>query len=297
MALNTRKLGSQGLEVSSLGLGCLAMVRSYGPADEAESVATLHRAIELGCTFLDTAAAYGPFRNEELLGRALEGKRGQVILGTKFGFDLAEGKVAGINSNPDHIRQSVEASLTRLKTDYIDVLYQHRVDPKVPVADVAGVVGELVRQGKVRFFGLCEAGAADIRRAHAVHPVSVLQGDYSLLQRRLEHEVLPLLRELGIGLVPAAPFAQAISGWEEAGSNEQVVNAQANLAAVKTINEISVAKNVKAEHITLAWLLHKGQDIVPVPGAKRRKNLEENVAAAEITLDGTQMAALDGILG
>ncbi|TIW99744.1 MAG: aldo/keto reductase, partial [Mesorhizobium sp.] len=208
MTLKTRKLGSQGLEVSAIGLGCMGMSQSYGPADEAESIATLHRAIELGCTFLDTAEVYGPYTNEALLGRALKGKRGQVTIATKFGFRIENGKQIGTDSRPEHIREVVEASLVRLATDHIDLLYQHRVDPAVPMEDVAGAVDKLVAQGKVRFFGLSEAGAANIRRAHAVHPVSAVQSEYSLWERNLEPEIIPLLRQLGIGLVPFSPLGR-----------------------------------------------------------------------------------------
>jgi aryl-alcohol dehydrogenase-like predicted oxidoreductase len=209
MTLSTRKLGNQGLKVSAIGLGCMGMSQSYGPADETESIATLHRAIELGCTFLDTAEAYGPFLNEELLGRALKGRRDQVTIATKFGFRIEDGKQTGErNSRPEHIREVVEASLRRLGTDHIDLLYQHRIDPAVPIEDVAGTVSALVKQGKVRFFGLSEAGVSNIRRAHAVHPVSAVQSEYSLWERNLEHDVIPVLRELGIGLVPFSPLGR-----------------------------------------------------------------------------------------
>ncbi|TIV22899.1 MAG: aldo/keto reductase, partial [Mesorhizobium sp.] len=208
MSLGKHKLGSQGLEVSAIGLGCMGMSQSYGPADEAESIATIHRAIELGCTFLDTAEVYGPFVNEELLGRALQGRRDKVTIATKFGFRIVDGKQSGTDSRPDHIREVVEASLKRLATDHIDLLYQHRVDPAVPMEDVAGTVGELVAEGKVRFFGLSEAGIANIRRAHAAYPVSALQSEYSLWERNLEPEIIPALKELGIGLVPFAPLGR-----------------------------------------------------------------------------------------
>jgi len=208
MTLPLRKLGRQGLEVSAIGLGCMGMSQSYGPADEAESIATLHRSIELGCTFLDTAEVYGPFTNEDLLGRALAGKRDKIVIATKFGFRLQDGKMLGTTSRPEDIRQAVEGSLKRLRTDYIDLLYQHRVDRKVPMEDVAGAVGELVKQGKVKYFGLSEAGVANIRRAHAVHPVSALQSEYSLWERNLERDVIPVLRELGIGLVPFCPLGR-----------------------------------------------------------------------------------------
>jgi aryl-alcohol dehydrogenase-like predicted oxidoreductase len=206
--LATRKLGREGLEVSVIGLGCMGMSHAYGTPDDAESVATIHRAIDLGCTLFDTAEAYGPFQNEELLGRALQGKRDGVVIATKFGFLLKDGKRAGTDSRPEHIRDVVDASLKRLRTDHIDLLYQHRVDPDVPMEDVAGTVKELVGQGKVRYFGLSEAGEDAIRRAHAVQPVSALQSEYSIWERNLEDRIIPLLRELGIGLVPFSPLGR-----------------------------------------------------------------------------------------
>lgn len=208
--LPTRKLGRQGLEVSMIGLGCMGMSQSYGPADEKESIATLHRALDLGCNFLDTAEVYGPFTNEELLGRALKGRRAEVVIATKFGFRLEGGRQVGgeRDSRPEHIREAVEGSLRRLQTDHIDLLYQHRVDPAVPIEEVAGAVGQLVHAGKVRYFGLSEAGKGNIRRAHAVHPVSARQSEYSLWERNLEPEIIPPLRELGIGLVPFCPLGR-----------------------------------------------------------------------------------------
>jgi aryl-alcohol dehydrogenase-like predicted oxidoreductase len=309
MTLSRRKLGSQGLEVSAIGLGCMGMSQSYGPADEAESIATLYRSIELGCTFFDTAEVYGPFKNEDLVGRALVAKRDQVVIATKFGFDITDGKIVGTDSSPGRIRQTVEASLKRLRTDHIDLLYQHRVDRNVPMEDVAGAVGDLVRQGKVRFFGLSEAGVTNIRRAHAVHPVSALQSEYSLWERNLEQDVIPVLRELGIGLVPFSPLGRGFLTGEVIRAEDypeddfrrndpryQGANFDANMAAAQTVRDISVAKNVKPGQIALAWLLHKGQDIVPIPGTKRRKYLEENVTADAIVLDPAQMKALDGAL-
>ena len=309
MALRTRKLGSQGLEVSALGLGCMGMSQSYGPADEAESIATLHRAIELGCTFLDTAEVYGPYTNEDLLGRALAGKRDQVTIATKFGFRIEDGKNTGTNSRPEHIREAVEGSLKRLRTDHIDLLYQHRVDRTVPMEDVAGAVGELVKQGKVRFFGLSEAGAASIRRAHAVHPVSALQSEYSLWERNLEQDVIPLLRQLGIGLVPFSPLGRgfltgAVKRAEQYPEDDfrrndpryQGANYDANVKAAQTVRGIAEALDAKPGQIALAWLLHRGDDIVPIPGTKRRKYLEENVAAAAVALDDAQIEALDEAL-
>ena len=309
MTLRTRKLGHQGLEVSAMGLGCMGMSQSYGPADEAESIATLHRAIELGCTFLDTAEVYGPFTNEDLLGRALAGKRDQVVIATKFGFKIEEGKSHGTDSRPEHIREVVDASLKRLRTDHIDLLYQHRVDRHVPIEDVAGTVGELVKQGKVRFFGLSEASVANIRRAHAVHPLSALQSEYSLWERNLERDVIPVLRELDIGLVPFSPLGRGFLTGEVKRAEEypeddfrrndpryQGANYDANVKAARTVRDIAAGLNAKPGQIALAWLLHKGDEVVPIPGTKRRKYLEENVAAADITLDATQMKALDDAL-
>ena len=309
MTLNTRKLGTQGLAVSALGLGCMGMSQSYGPAEEAESIATLHRAIELGCTFLDTAEVYGPYTNEELLGRALEGKRRQVVIATKFGFRIKDNEVTGLDSRPEHIRQAVDACLTRLRTDYIDLLYQHRVDKKVPMEDVAGAVRELIAAGKVRYFGLSEAGIATIRRAHAVQPVSALQSEYSLWERNLETGIIPTLRELGIGLVPFSPLGRGFLTGEVKRAEEYPPddfrhqdprysgrNYDANIAAVQIVREIAAAKSAKPSQIALAWLLAKGEDIVPIPGAKRRMHLEENLGAGSIVLSQTQVAQLDAAL-
>lgn len=314
MTLATRKLGSQGLKVSAIGLGCMGMSQSYGPADEAESIATLHRAIELGCTFLDTAEVYGPHTNEALLGRALKGKRDQVTIATKFGFRIENGKqIGGVDSRPEHIREVVEASLGRLATDHIDLLYQHRVDPDVPMEDVAGAVGRLVAEGKVRFFGLSEAGSANIRRAHAIFPVSALQSEYSLWERNLEPEIIPLLKELGIGLVPFSPLGRGFltgdvkraedypeGDYRRNDPRYQGENYDANVEAAGTVRDIAAARRVKPGQIALAWLLGKGtgfgMDIVPIPGTKRRKYLEENIAAASLRLDAAEMAALDEAL-
>jgi aryl-alcohol dehydrogenase-like predicted oxidoreductase len=314
MTLATRKLGSQGLKVSAIGLGCMGMSQSYGPADEAESIATLHRAMELGCTFLDTAEVYGPHTNEALLGRALKGKRDQVTIATKFGFRIENGKqIGGVDSRPKHIREVVEASLGRLATDHIDLLYQHRVDPDVPMEDVAGAVGKLVAEGKVRFFGLSEAGSANIRRAHAIFPVSALQSEYSLWERNLEPEIIPLLKELGIGLVPFSPLGRGFltgdvkraedypeGDYRRNDPRYQGENYDANVEAAGTVRDIAAARRVKPGQIALAWLLGKGigfgMDIVPIPGTKRRKYLEENIAAATLRLDAAEMAALDEAL-
>jgi aryl-alcohol dehydrogenase-like predicted oxidoreductase len=311
MTLSKRKLGGQGLEVSAIGLGCMGMSQSYGPADEKESIATLHYAIELGCTFFDTAQGYGPFTNEELLGRAFKGRRREVVIATKFGFRFKDGKQVGTerSSRPEHIREAVDGSLRRLSTDYIDLLYQHRIDPAVPMEDVAGTVGELVKQGKVRFFGLSEAGIANIRRAHAVYPVSALQSEYSLWERNLEPEIIPVLRELGIGLVPFSPLGRGFLTGEVKRAEEypeddfrrgdpryQGENYDANLNAAHVVFEIAAAQHAKPGQIALAWLLHKGDDIVPIPGTKRRKYLEENVAAEAVHLDPAAMNMLDDAL-
>lgn len=309
MTLQTRKLGSQGLKVSAIGLGCMGMSQSYGPADETESIATVHRAIELGCFFLDTAEVYGPFINEELLGRALAGKRDQVTLATKFGFKIEGGKNVGTNSHPQHIREVVDASLKRLRTDHIDLLYQHRVDRNVPIEDVAGTVGDLVKQGKVRFFGLSEAGVDTIRRAHAVHPVSALQSEYSLWERNLEQDIIPALRELGIGLVPFSPLGRGFLTGEIKRAEEypeddfrrndpryQGKNYDANVQAAQVVRDIAANLHAKPGQIALAWLLHKGTDLAPIPGTKRRTYLEENVAAASMSLNDAQMKALNEAL-
>jgi aryl-alcohol dehydrogenase-like predicted oxidoreductase len=309
MVLNKRKLGRQGLEVSAIGLGCMGMSQSYGPADESESIATLHRAIALGCTFFDTAENYGPFTNEELLGRAFKGRRNQVVIATKFGSRFEGNQIAGFDSRPETILRVVEGCLHRLNTDHIDLLYQHRVDPAVPIEEVAGAVGDLVKQGKVRFFGLSEAGVANIPRAHAVHPVSALQSEYSLWERNLEPDIIPVLRELGIGLVPFCPLGRGFLTGEVKRAEKypdgdfrrtdpryQGSNFDANVMAARIVRDIAAVKHATPGQIALAWLLHKGGDIVPIPGTKRRKYLEENVAAGTVQLDPAQMTVLDDAL-
>jgi aryl-alcohol dehydrogenase-like predicted oxidoreductase len=309
MTLSKRKLGIQGLEVSAIGLGCMGMSQSYGPADEGESISTLHRAIDLGCTFFDTAENYGPFANEELLGRAFKGRRAQVVIATKFGSRIKGNRIVGTDSRPEHIHEAVEGCLRRLGTDYIDLLYQHRVDRAVPIEEVAGTVGDLVTQGKVRFFGLSEAGVANIRRAHNVHPVSALQSEYSLWERNLEAEIIPVLRELAIGLVPFCPLGRGFLTGEVKRAEEypegdfrridpryQRENYDANVKAARIVGEIAAAKHAKTGQIALAGLLRKGDDIVPIPGTKRRKYLEENVAAESVQLDLAQMKMLDDAL-
>jgi aryl-alcohol dehydrogenase-like predicted oxidoreductase len=313
--LPTRPLGTQGLIVSTLGLGLMGMSQSYGTADERderESIATIHRAIEIGCTFLDTAEVYGPYANEELLARALKqlaSGRDRVVIATKFGFRIRNGVIAGMDSRPAHIREAVEGSLRRLATDHIDLLYQHRVDPTVPIEDVVGTMSDLVREGKVRFLGLSEAGEQTIRRAHAVHPISALQSEYSLWERNLEPRIIPLLRELGIGLVPFAPLgrgflAGAVKRAEEYPEEDfrrndpryQGANFDANMRAASVVRDLAAHRGATPAQIALAWLLHKGPDIVPIPGTKRRKYLEENVGAAALPLTRAEMDALDAAL-
>ncbi len=307
--MKQRSLGSQGLTVSAQGLGCMGMSNTYGKSDETESIATLHRALELGINFFDTAEQYGPFHNETLLGRALRGRRQQVVLATKFGFHIENGKVDGVNSDPARIRLAVEGSLQRLGTDYIDLLYQHRIDPRVPIEEVVGVMADLVREGKVRYLGLSEAGVANIRRAHAVHPISALQSEYSLWERNLDADILPLLRELGIGLVPFSPLGRGFlagtakraedytpSDFRHRDPRLQGDNFDANMRAAAVVRELASARALTPGQIALAWVLHKGEDVVPIPGTNKRLHLEQNVAASDVTLDAAEMALLENAL-
>jgi aryl-alcohol dehydrogenase-like predicted oxidoreductase len=309
LMLKKRHLGTQGLEVSALGLGCMGMSQSYGVPDDTESMATLHRALELGVTLFDTAEAYGPFTNEELLGRALKGRRDRAIIATKFGFRLEGSKLAGVDSRPEHVKEVAEASLRRLGTDHIDLYYQHRVDPSVPIEDVVGAMADLVHQGKVRFLGLSEAGEQTIRRAHAVHPVSALQSEYSLWERNLEREIIPVLRELGIGLVAFSPLGRGFltgtakraeeypeGDYRRGDPRFQGEHFDANMRAATVVRELAEVKGSTPGQVALAWLLHRGNDIVPIPGTKRRRYLEENVAAADLVLTEAEIELLDAAL-
>jgi aryl-alcohol dehydrogenase-like predicted oxidoreductase len=305
--MEKRNLGRQGLTTSAIGLGCMGMSWAYGAPDDDESIATIHRALELGCDFLDTAEAYGPWTNEKLLGRALKGRRDGVVIATKFGWEYGpEGQRLGPNSRPDHIREVVDQQLERLGTDNIDLLYQHRVDPNVPIEDTAGTVGELVAAGKVRYFGMSEASAATIRRAHATFPVSALQTEYSLWERGLEEEILPTLRELGIGLVPYSPLGRGFLTGDVRRAEDypdedyrrndprfQGANFDVNVKAADTVRAVAERKGVTAAQLALAWLLAQGDDVVPIPGTKRRTRLEENLEAADVVLTGAELAELE----
>jgi aryl-alcohol dehydrogenase-like predicted oxidoreductase len=305
--MKARKLGTQGLEVSELGLGCMGMSEFYGTTDEDEAIATIHRALELGVSFLDTADMYGPFTNERLVGRAIAGRRDEVVLATKFGNERREdGSRVGINGRPEYVHSACEASLQRLGTDVIDLYYQHRVDTSVPIEETVGAMAELVAQGKVRYLGLSEAAPQTIRRAHAVHPISALQTEYSLWSRDPEREILPTVRELGIGFVPYSPLGRGFltgrlrslddleeNDFRRFGPRFQGENLQHNLELVHRVEEIAEEKGVTPGQLALAWVLHQGEDMVPIPGTKRRTYLEENVAAVDVTLSQDDLRRLD----
>lgn len=304
--MQQRDLGE--LRVSAMGLGCMGMSEFYGATDEAESIATIQRAIDLGITFLDTADIYGIGRNEELLGKALGGRRHEVTLATKFGIvrSASDPTVRGINGKPEYIRAACDASLRRLHTDTIDLYYQHRVDPATPIEETAGALSDLVKQGKVRYIGLSEASAATIRRAHAVHPVAAVQSEYSLWSRDLEDEVLPALRELGIGLVAYSPLSRGfltgqIRKFDDLAQDDfrrlsprfQGANFEKNLELVRRVESIAEQKNCAPAQLALAWVLAQGSDVVPIPGTKRRTYLEENAAALRISLTTDEMAQIE----
>jgi aryl-alcohol dehydrogenase-like predicted oxidoreductase len=306
--MKQRTLGRSGLEVSALGLGCMGMSFGYGPAgDEQEMISVIRAAADLGVTFFDTAEVYGPFTNEVLVGKALAPIRAQVVIATKFGFHIdADGKQAGLNSRPEHIREVAEASLERLKSDWIDLFYQHRVDPNVPIEDVAGAVKDLIQQGKVKHFGLSEAGVQTIRRAHAVQPVTALQSEYSLWWRQPEAEVLPALAELGIGFVPFSPLGKGFLTGKidehtifDSSDFRNVVprftpeNRRANQAFVDWLTKFAERKKATPAQIALAWLLAQKPWIVPIPGTTKRHRLEENVGAAAMTLTAGDLREID----
>ncbi|HMW92524.1 MAG TPA: aldo/keto reductase [Candidatus Obscuribacter sp.] len=299
---------STGLTVSRLGLGCMGMSWAYGSPDRAESIKTLQRALALGIDFLDTAEIYGPYTNEELLGEALAGRREEVILATKFGFNIEAGVINGANSHPKHIRRVLDESLKRLRTDYVDLYYQHRVDPKIPIEEVVGTVGELVEKGKVRHVGLSEANSDTIKRAHATFPIAVLQSEYSLWERGVEADILPTLRKLGIGFVPYSPLGRgfltgAIKKFEDIPESDyrrtdpryQGSNFAANLKLVAVIEEIAKRNGATPAQVALAWVLAQGEDMVPIPGTKRVKFLEENVEALNLHLSASDMEELNGL--
>lgn len=313
--MQRRKLGTRGLEVSALGLGCMGMAGTggqsamYGAVDMAEAFATIDRALELGVDFFDTAEVYGPYRNEELLGEALKGRRTQAIIATKFGFHIEDGQVRGVDSRPENVRAVCEAALKRLGTDHIDLFYQHRVDPTVPIEETVGAMAELVHAGKVRFLGLSEAGPETLRRAHAVHPISALQSEWSLWERGVEDEIWPLCQELGIGFVPYSPLGRGFltgtqpraedlpdSDYRKRDPRYQGANYDANMKAVDVVKGVAARHASTPARVALAWLLAKGDGVVPIPGSKRRVTLEDNAGAATLALTADDIAALDAAL-
>jgi aryl-alcohol dehydrogenase-like predicted oxidoreductase len=307
--MQTRKLGTQGLEVSMQGLGCMGMSEFYGEGDDQESTATIHRALELGVNFLDTADMYGPFTNEILVGRAIKGRRDEVVLATKFGNVRGEnGERLGVRGDPEYVHQACNASLQRLGVEQIDLYYQHRVDPKVPIEETVGAMAELVQQGKVRYLGLSEAAPDTVRRAHQVHPISALQTEYSLWTRDVEDRILPTTRELGIGFVAYSPLGRGfLSGrfrspddipeddFRRHNPRFQGENFDRNLRIVDQVREIAEEKGVTPAQLALAWVHHQGDEIVPIPGTKHRRYLEENVAATEIRLSRDDLRRLDEV--
>ncbi|MEU0058255.1 aldo/keto reductase [Streptomyces sp. NPDC006334] len=303
-ALPTRRLGE--LTVSAQGLGCMGMSHAYGDADEAESIATLRHALDLGVSLLDTSDFYGHGHNEELIGRAIAGRRDDVVLATKFGFANRLGEPTAIRGDAEYVRQACEASLRRLGVDHIDLYYQHRVDPQVPIEETVGAMAELVQAGKVRHLGLSEAGAATIRRAHAVHPIAALQSEWSLWTRDLEAEVVPVCRELGIGVVPFSPLGRgfltgryrSVEGMAENDMRRSQPrfadgNLQRNLAIVARLTELAEAKGVTAGQLALAWVQHRGDDVVPIPGTRRQRYLEENLTALTVELSAEDITAIE----
>jgi aryl-alcohol dehydrogenase-like predicted oxidoreductase len=307
--MEQRTLGSQGLAVSALGLGCMGMSQSYGPGDDRESVATIHRALDLGMTFLDTADVYGLTANERLVGQAIAGRRDQVVLATKFGNQRrADGSWVRVNGEPDYVRQACDASLARLGVDHIDLYYQHRVDRTVPVEETWGVLAELVQAGKVRYLGISEAAPETVRRAHAVHPVSAGQYEWSLFTRDLEDELLGTLRQLGIGVVAYSPLGRGflsgrITSPDDFGEDDfrrghprfTGENFARNLELVERVRRLAAAKGITPSQLAIAWVLSRGDDVVPIPGTKRRGYLEENAGALEVELTADDLAAIEEV--
>jgi aryl-alcohol dehydrogenase-like predicted oxidoreductase len=307
--MERRKLGREGLEVSCIGLGCMSMTGTYGSSpDEQEALRTLRRSLEVGIDFLDTAEVYGPYKNEELLSRFLKDHRDKVVIATKFGFNIENGKMIGVNGHPKNVKVAVEGSLKRLGIDVIDLYYQHRVDPKVPIEETVGAMGELVSAGKVRYLGLSEAGPETLKRAHQTHKISALQSEYSLWERGVEEKILPRLRELSIGFVPFSPVGRGfltgqIKSFDDLGQDDfrrtdpryQGENFQKNLKLVEVVKEIAARHNATPAQIALAWTLHQGSDIVPIPGTKRVKYLEENAAAWKVKLGKDDLGELNSL--
>lgn len=308
--MEQRKLGRSGLTVSAVGLGCMGMSEFYGTADEAESIATLHHALDQGINFLDTADMYGPFKNEELVGKAIRGRRDKVVLATKFGFVRnADASYVGVSGRPEYVRKACDASLQRLGVEYIDLYYQHRVDSQVPIEDTVGAMADLVQTGKIRFIGLSEAGVKTIRRANSIHPICALQSEYSLFTRDPEEEILPTLRELGIGFVPYSPLGRGIltgqlkkidklelNDFRRYCPRFQDKNFEKNVKLVEQVESLAQTKGVTSGQLALAWVLAQAPFIVPIPGTTRRKHLDENIAATQVKLTEQELTSLAEVM-
>ena len=306
--MHTRKLGTQGLTAGAIGLGCMGMSYAYGTFDDTESIATIHRALDLGVTMLDTAEVYGPYTNEELVGRAIAGRRDGVVVATKFGFSFGPGKPRGVDGSPANVKRVAEESLKRLGIDVIDLYYQHRRDPAVPIEETAGAMKELVESGKVRYLGLSEVGPETIRRAHAVHPISAVQSEYSLWERSIESDVLPVLRELGIGFVPYSPLGRGFltgsfsnstelesDDWRRTVPRFDAGNTAANARVVEVVKMVAERRSARPAQIALAWVLGRGDDMIPIPGTKRRTYLEQNLSAENVVLEPEDLADLESV--